>query len=122
LQRCKGERSSAGAPILRAVTWTAEQAAHKEACYGWSMVDKSPDSRPAVRLRKELERDRYQGFTFDQVWADEVDWALDPAFGLSARDMEQWRRAFAFSAAAWRSAYDRTETDVSSLRADLLAA
>jgi hypothetical protein len=115
-------RPSDDAPTISAVTWSKTLAARNEQLYGWSLVDNSPDSRPAVRLRLELERDRYQGFAFDQVWADEVDWALDPDFGLSERDIEQWRRAFAFSESAFRAAYDRTETDVSSLQADLLAA
>jgi hypothetical protein len=116
-------RPSDDALILRAVTWSSEQAAHKEACYGWRMVDKSPDSRPAVRLRLELERDRQQGFSFDAVFADEVDWALDAAFHLSGNDVESWRVAFAATADAWRAAYDRTEpSSVFSLADDLLAA
>jgi hypothetical protein len=103
------------------LTWSKKQAAAKDACYGWRMVDNSPDSRPAVRLRLELERDRQQGFTFDAVFADEIDWALD-GFGLSGRDIESWRVAFRATEDAWRAAYDRTGPAAFDLRLELLAA
>lgn len=87
--------------------------------FGHSLVGQAPDSRPAVRLRKELERDRRLGEPFEAVWCEEVEYVIG-CHGLTDADADQWRTAFLATVEAWRSAYDRTGTIVSSLHGDLL--
>ena len=89
------------------------------ACYGHTLVDVAPDNRPATRLRRELERDRRLGLSFDQVWLEDVELVLRE---LADVDAAQWRAAFMATAGAWRAAYDRAVPSVSSLQVDLLAA
>lgn len=86
--------------------------------FGHTLVDVAPDHRVAVRLRRELERDRALGLEFDQVFDDEVDHCLS-AMPRAQRD--QWRIAFWSQREIWRSAYDGTGDTITQLRPELLA-
>lgn len=84
---------------------------------GHALVDQAPDSRPAVRLRQELARDRRLGYSFDAVFKDEVEWAVA---GLGPTEANGWREALLATEAAWCSGYERSTPNVSSLHSGLL--
>lgn len=87
---------------------------------GWRFIDYGNDPRPAVRLRRELERDRRMGLAFDDVWLEDI--ALVTASISDTRDSAAWKRAFLWSENAWRLAYEQAVTQVCELTVDLVAA
>lgn len=86
------------------------------------MTDIGPgegDPRPAVRLRRELERDRAMGHSFDEVWAEDVELVVR-GYPLTKQDRQQWLIAFSDSEPAWRAAYERSAA-ACALTVELLA-
>lgn len=84
---------------------------------GWVAVHAAPDHRPAVRLRRSLERSRQQGLSWDEAWPIAVGYALRDVCriihtGVSRDDeREQWLEAFRFASPQWHAAYVRAPFD-----------
>lgn len=64
----------------------------------------SPDSRPAIRLRVELNRDRRLGVPWPDAWSDDVWLAVS---GFDRAERLAWLEVFDATAEMWRRAYLR---------------
>lgn len=65
-------------------------------------IDTVPDSRPPVRLRVELQRQRDAGKPFRAAWPPALRAALR---GLTPREAAEWRAVFNATRPAWQGHY-----------------
>lgn len=85
---------------------------------GEDVVRLAPDARPAIRLGRELARDRRLGLPFEQAWLDDPTLAVA---GLQSEEAADWLSVFDQTQEMWRRAFERQPL-AGALSRDLIAA